>query len=85
MVVFDQRRRLIIVPTQSNTLNHSISDSVASSLARHFDSETKMCHRRIFIHHRCGHEVTSTIEGCGMSVSGFTLSTVPRADLVADP
>jgi hypothetical protein len=27
---------------------------------------TKMCYRKIFVHHRCGHEITSTLEGCGM-------------------
>ncbi|EAQ83403.1 predicted protein [Chaetomium globosum CBS 148.51] len=24
-----------------------------------------MCYRKIFVHHRCGHEITSTLEGCG--------------------
>ncbi|KAK4154253.1 hypothetical protein C8A00DRAFT_14630 [Chaetomidium leptoderma] len=23
-----------------------------------------MCHRKIFVHHRCGHQVTSAIENC---------------------
>ncbi|KAH6623195.1 hypothetical protein F5144DRAFT_496434 [Chaetomium tenue] len=23
-----------------------------------------MCYRKIFVHHRCGHEITSTLEGC---------------------
>lgn len=27
-----------------------------------------MCYRKRFIHHRCGHEVTTLIEGCGKSL-----------------
>ena len=25
----------------------------------------KMCYRKVFIHHRCGHRITQLVEGCG--------------------
>ena len=37
-----------------------------------------MCYRKIFIHHRCGHIVTSLVEECGKSLlQPFNFSPLP--------
>ena len=62
----------VSLDTITQHARHCQSNTQANSES---SNEKAMCRRHIFIHHRCGHEVTSTVEGCGMCLPPSAPST----------